>query len=150
MGRIYIAGSTSSVEKVRIIRDLVLKTGHIVTFDWTLTKEEGGEGEIRTTWQNEPGRAEELSSCERRAVERADVLIINIDKFIGGPGKWIEYGMAAARKIPIWIYHRGEYPEGRDSVFFYLPEVLAIDNEVDLEMYLEEMKEAEELEVARG
>lgn len=150
MGKIYIAGSTSSVEKVRTIRDLVLKTGHTVTFDWTLTKEEGGEGGIRLTWEDEPGRAEELSCAERRAVEQADVLIINIDKFIGGPGKWIEYGMAAARKIPIWIYHRSEYLEGHDSVFFYLPEVLAIDNEVDLEMYLEEMAESEGHEVARG
>lgn len=132
MAKFYIAGSTSSINEVRQIRDLVIANEHQVTFDWTLSSAEGGEGEIRTTWNEESQRAEALSCRERAAVEDADILILSITNFIGGPGRWIEYGMAAARKIPIWVVNRYLYPEGRDSVFFYLPEVVLIPGLPDL------------------
>lgn len=134
MSGFYIAGRLSAVPEVQKIRDLVRDHGHHVTFDWTVTEEEGGEGEMRSSWKDAPERARQLSLAERKGVELADFLILHLSARTGGVGCWVEYGMAAAMHKPLWIMQNELYP--RDSVFFYLPEVLMIKSTEMLKQYL--------------
>lgn len=113
--RVYVAGRTEDVERVRRVQQIVFDVGGEVTFDWT-----GPEGDIRKDWRGSSDRARELAQRERRAVLDANVLVLCGPDPHGGLGCFIETGMAMARGgIDIFVIE-----PVRESVFWYLPGVV--------------------------
>jgi hypothetical protein len=117
----YVAGRTSDRERVREVQQIVRDLGGEITFDWTTTKEEGGEGGIKMDWSQEPERARVLAHNEIQAVRDADVTIA-VYKNGTGLGKYIEIGvcLGAGRHLVLM----GEF---RESVFWYADNVHRIN-----------------------
>lgn len=112
--KVYVAGSTKEKGRVNQVQELCTARGWQITFDWTRSKEEGGEGDVRVFWDKEPERARELSLRERQAIREADVLILVWPEVTTGLGCHYEtaWGMDACAET--WIMGCP-----RDSVFFY-------------------------------
>ena len=130
--KIYVAGRTQEIERVRAVQKICIDAGHEITFDWT-----GPEGDIRTDWSMEAERARELSRRERRAVFVADVLVLCGPEPHGGLGCFIETGMAIGMRKPVIVIE-----PVRESVFWYLPGVKRIFGYSNL---IEPLNELEDL-----
>jgi hypothetical protein len=101
-----------------------------LTFDWTRTSEEGGQGHIRNDWRLHNREGCIHASAEREGVKEADVLILLLGPQLGGVGCFVEFGIAAGLNKEIWVVGRQDYE--RDSVFFCLPGVMHLNTERDL------------------
>lgn len=112
---VYVAGSTSDVERINYVQGLVRGAGWGITFDWT-----GAEGEIRTdgSWDTVPDKGAEIASREIDACRRADLTILLFPPKGGGLGCWIEMGATLAAGGEVWVVE-----PGRDSVFWQHPKV---------------------------
>jgi hypothetical protein len=109
---VYVAGRTHDIRRVRQVQNMCRSVGWNITFDWTTTKEEGGEGGIRRDWRDEPELAREIAVKEYHACRSADL----------GIWLWGEGALGAAFESA-WIMESGELwivECERDSIFFYL------------------------------
>ena len=115
MMRIYVAGSTRDVERVKGVQDAVRAFGHEITFDWT-----GAEGQIRTdgSWDIASEAGAQIAQREIAACVRADLTILLFPPQGGGLGCWIEMGATLAYGGEVWVVE-----PGRDSVFWQHPSV---------------------------
>lgn len=115
MRAVYVAGSTSDVERVNYVQEMVLNAGWGITFDWT-----GAEGEIRTdgSWDTASDKGAEIASREIDACRRADLTILLFPPNGGGLGCWIEMGATLSSGGEVWVVE-----PGRDSVFWQHPKV---------------------------
>ena len=113
--RVYVAGSTRDVERVKGVQDAVRAFGHEITFDWT-----GAEGEIRTdgSWDTVPETGARIAQREIEAAGNADLTVLLFPPSGGGLGCWIEMGATLARGGEVWVLE-----PGRDSVFWQHPNV---------------------------
>lgn len=123
--RVYVAGRTTEIDRVRSVQRMFTERGHTITFDWT-----GEEGEIRKGWRGtdaEP-RGNLLANLERGAVISADLVVLcwrdGDGQRAGMVGALIEVGMGLADATETWII-----APSRDSVFFCLPEVRVLDSD---------------------
>jgi nucleoside 2-deoxyribosyltransferase len=118
--RVYVAGRTGDIENVRLAQQICREAKCEITFDWT-----GDDGEIRSSWEAAPDRAQTLSERERKAVEDSDlVVLVWAVTDNGGPvGALLEVGMAMALKKRVIVVG-----PARESVFWYLPEVERVEN----------------------
>lgn len=116
--KIYVAGKTDDWERVRTVQNMLKKLGHEITFDWTEIVEKVGP-DTGLTADDEFRR--KCAESDRTGTDEADLLVMLC--YPGLCGTLIEFGMAAARRIPIIVI--GE-PE-RNSVFFALDHVIMAD-----------------------
>jgi hypothetical protein len=108
---VYVAGSTSDIERVRRAQRICVDVGWAVSFDWT-----GVEGEIRHDWSAESELATRHAKRELLAISKSDVLVLCVPESPHGLGCFIETGMAMMIGIDIVLV--GPI---RESVFWYLP-----------------------------
>lgn len=118
--RVYVAGSTKEVERVRRVLESARDLGWYITFDWT-----GVEGEIKTTgpWE----RGAEIAQNEIKACQDADLVILLAPKVSTGLGCWIEVGAALASDTEVWVVE-----PGKESVFWEHPFVTKVPTLADL------------------
>lgn len=113
--RVYVARSTSDVDRVRQVQDACRACGWQVTFDWT-----GPDGEIRTdgSWDAHPAKGAAIARNEIDACRTADLTILLHPPTGRGLGCWIEMGATLACGGHVWVVE----PQ-RDSVFWQHPNV---------------------------
>lgn len=128
--KFYVASQSRLKKRVQEVQDIVKFYGHEVTFDWTRTKEEGGEGIIRPNWRHYQEEGCAHSCRERDGVKEADVLILLLGESGFGPGSFIEFGIAAGTDTEIWVVGREDWD--RDSVFFCLPNVMHLHSDTEI------------------
>lgn len=112
---VYVAGSTSDVERVNLIQEACRARGWSITFDWT-----GPDGEIRTdgSWDQHAEKGARIASREIEACQDADRTILLCPSAQRGLGCWIEMGATLAAGGEVWLVE----PQ-RDSVFWQHPQV---------------------------
>jgi hypothetical protein len=113
--KVYVAGSTRDIERIKGVIDVVRAFGHEITFDWT-----GPEGEIRKdiSWDTAKETGARVSQREIEAAGSADLTILIFPSTGGGLGCWVEMGATLARGGEVWVVE----PK-RDSVFWQHPNV---------------------------
>lgn len=118
--KVYVAGSTKEIPRVKKVQDFVRGKGWNITFDWT-----GAAGEIKTErpWV----KGAEISTNEIRACQDADLTIVLCPVVSTGLGCWIELGATLASDKKVWIVE----PQ-KDSVFWEHPDVREFVSEADL------------------
>ena len=121
---VYVAGRTADTVWVRQIQEIVREHGGEITFDWT-----GSDGEIRSDWSDASERAAQLSSRELKAVLDADLTILCWNS--GALGALLETGIALAHGKDVIVLG-----EPRESVFWYLPNVVRAADEDELRSIL--------------
>jgi hypothetical protein len=113
--RVYVAGKTEDIPRVRNVQALVRHTGHTLTYDWTHDVEEHGAN-ISTSQRVR----EECALKDAKGVYACALLIA-----VGSPhymnGTLWECGMAAAWSIPTWLIDWELCPT--HSIFEALPNV---------------------------
>lgn len=97
--RVYVAGSSAQLERVRDAMDALIERGHTVTHDWAHLVEEVGEANPldatdheRITWARD----------DLRGVNSADVLWLLMPT-TEGFGAAVELGYALAHNIPVIV-----------------------------------------------
>lgn len=123
--KFYVASQARLKEEVQKIQSGLIAHGHTITFDWTRTADEGGEGILKIDWRGSPEEGTIHALRERAAVIDSDVLILLLGREGFGPGSFIEFGIAAGLGIETWVIGRRHWT--RDSVFFWLPNVMHFD-----------------------
>lgn len=122
--KVYVAGSTKEVERVKKTQDIIRKKGWTITFDWT-----GADGEIRTdgSWDENSPKGEDISLKEIKACKEADLIILLAPKVSSGLGCWIEVGAGLASGTKVWVVE-----PMKDSVFWQHPQVARIASDDEL------------------
>lgn len=127
--RIYVAGRTTELEKVREVQDGLRERGHRITHDWTRAAPEtalraGGVGAAYLAVPEADKRR--YAEDDLQGVRSADLVVAVAGQ--GWAGTYIEIGCALSRWIPVVILGTPE----RESVFWHLIRVQRIDNLSDL------------------
>lgn len=122
--KVYVAGRTNEVDRVRGVQAGLKSLGNTITFDWT-----GPEGAIKTDWSQDRPKAASLSAREQRAVVNADALVLlwSRKEKDYGVGCLLETGMALANHKLVVISGAT-----RESVFWYLPNVKRVAWDSDI------------------
>jgi nucleoside 2-deoxyribosyltransferase len=107
--KIYVAGATKEVERVRTVQGYVRTAGHEITFDWTA----GIEAQTVSEAAMFDEHARTLAWRCLDGVTDADVIVLCAPKFQPTRGAWVEFGYAVAQKRGIVVL--GE--AGRQSIF---------------------------------
>lgn len=105
---IYVSAKYEEAPRARAIMQELRHRGHTITCDWT-------EHSLTSTRQAQ-------AEFDKAGVMAAEAFVLLQEKHYVTDypvGHAVEFGMALARGIPVYIL--GE--EGRESVFFYLPGV---------------------------
>jgi len=124
MKKFYVAAPGAIIEEAHSVIQMIHGTGHLVTFDWTWMKEDGGEGEMRDSWRDDRKGGEVHAEKERQAIKRCDIVALLLpgpSNASRGRGCYIEVGMGLAYGKEVWVVGMERFPF--DSVFFSLPEV---------------------------
>jgi len=103
--KFYIATGFRNVDAHHRVRDVLVKDGHEITYDWTLAGE-----------TNDPLVYSNISECEIQGVKDADFLVVLL------PGKFgthAELGAALALDKPVILCGYMEY----DCIFYHHPNV---------------------------
>lgn len=118
--KVYVAGSTKEVDRVKKVQEVVRNKGWDITFDWT-----GAEGEIKTKrpWV----KGAQIARNEIQACQDADLTILLCPVVSTGLGCWIELGATLASGHEVWIVE----PQ-KDSVFWEHPDVREFIEESEL------------------
>lgn len=85
--RIYVATKFEERERAREVMFALVAAGHSITYDWT-TNEEFSVAQ---------------AARDRQGVMDADALVFIAEKDLAYRGAWVEFGIAVARNIPIYI-----------------------------------------------
>jgi hypothetical protein len=110
--KVYVAGSTKEIERVRDMQKSVRDKGWDIILDWTkwIEGETGIEGPLE--------RGSEIAIREISACQNADLTILLCPIVSSGLGCWIEVGAALASGNEVWIIE-----PRKDSVFWNHPAV---------------------------
>lgn len=122
--KIYVAGKTQDVEKVRTIMRIVKRLGHEITHDWTVKLDQAMLDRQRVE-MTETGRElqeREMAIADREGVRDADVLLI-VSSEHALVGALIEAGMALGLGKQV-IMVKAPMESFPSSVFWHLPEIL--------------------------
>lgn len=103
--KIYIATMIERAVDHNVVRDVLVRAGHRITYDWTLHGSVRNEGVERIT---------QVANAELQGVKDADVVIALLP---GGRGTHAEIGAALALDKPV-ILHATQ----RNAAFFDLGE----------------------------
>lgn len=101
--KIYVATKWEERFYARQVMDALVAAGHTITYDWT-----HGEQISR-----------EQAELDKRGVMTADALVVIAERDLAYKGTYVEFGIAVARGIPIYI--EGNAIDG--CIFTKLPEV---------------------------
>ncbi|MEC1177186.1 group-specific protein [Metasolibacillus meyeri] len=107
----YIASSFQNIDVVRYVRDqLIIKDFHH-TYDWTQNSRAANLEELQR-----------IGNAEKQAVQLADFLVVLLP---AGKGSHIEFGIALANDIKIYLYSPNEdiYDMDFTSTFYHLDNV---------------------------
>lgn len=112
--KFYIASSFQNIEDVRYVRDQLIAKGFQHTYDWTQNSRAANLEELQR-----------IGNAEKEAVQHADFLIILLP---AGKGSHIEFGLASANDITIYLYSPNEdvYDMNFTSTFYHLDNVRII------------------------
>lgn len=132
--KVYVAGSTRDLDRVRSVQNLARSLNHEITFDWT-----GSEGEIRIdgSWDVAHETGSRVAQTEIAACLSADLTILLFPPNGGGLGCWIEMGASLASGSQVWVVS-----PGRDSVFWQHPLVSRFSTLEDLSHMLTEVSKS--------
>lgn len=97
--KIYVAGATKEVERVRTVQGYCRTAGHEITFDWT----DGLEAQTVAEVDMFDEHARTLAWRCLDGVLDADVVVFCVPKFQPTRGAWVEFGYAVAKKRGIVI-----------------------------------------------
>jgi nucleoside 2-deoxyribosyltransferase len=119
--RIYVAGRTNDIKRVREMQDLCRKAGHEITEDWT---QNVNAQAIRAEDDGVtlPSEFKRYAMNDVRGVRSADMIVVMCGPALLGTA--IEIGIAIEREIPVVLVGETD----RDSVFFYLPNVVRFES----------------------
>jgi hypothetical protein len=114
--RVYVAGRTTDLDRVRNAQRLFESAGHEITCDWTMQVD---------YFTSNPDQLDDINkracaSGDLEGVLSADLVCVMMNG--GMCGSYIEIGAALAAGKNVWLVGKPE----RDSVFFYLPGVYFI------------------------
>lgn len=128
--KIYVAGKTQDVEKVRTIMRIVKRLGHEITHDWTVKLDQvmlqRGRRDLAPETMEQQER--EMAIADREGVRDADVLLV-VSSEHALVGTLIEAGMALGLGKQV-ILVKAPMESFPASVFWHLPEtLLATTNE---------------------
>lgn len=112
--KFYIASSFQNIEDVRYVKDQLIAKGFQHTYDWTQNSRAANLEELQR-----------IGNAEKEAVQHADFLIILLP---AGKGSHIEFGLALANDITIYLYSPNEdvYDMNFTSTFYHLDNVRII------------------------
>ena len=99
--KLYVAGKWEEAERVREVMWALVDAGHTITFDWT-RNEQMSEAAAESDWDG---------------VMKADALVLVVEKDLPYKGAMAEFGMAVARRIPIYVI--GSHNDS--NIFMRLP-----------------------------
>lgn len=137
MLRVYVAGRTNDIHRIRQIQYICRQVGWTITYDWT----ENVEAQLARP-EKDPELLAEYAANDIQGVWNADLVIVMCSPALLGTA--IEMGAAIILGRRVWLV--GE-PE-RDSVFFYLPNFERIKDELTL--FDRITAEARKLEIGRA
>lgn len=109
--KFYIASSFQNIEDVRYVRDQLTAKGLQHTYDWTQNSRAANLEELQR-----------IGNAEKEAVQLADFLVVLLP---AGKGSHIEFGLALANEITIYLYSPNEdvYDMNFTSTFYHLDNV---------------------------
>lgn len=109
--KFYIASSFQNIEDVRYVRDQLTAKGFQHTYDWTQNSRAANLEELQC-----------IGNAEKEAVQLADFLVVLL---LAGKGSHIEFGLALANEITIYLYSPNEdvYNMNFTSTFYHLDNV---------------------------
>lgn len=102
--QLYVAGKFEDTERVRDVQDELVAVGHTISFDWT--RDEDGFTSVQAT-------------RDMMGVMTADALVFVAEEPLAYKGAYVEFGIALARGIPIYVLGNGI----DDCLFMTLPQV---------------------------
>ena len=117
MADLYVAGSWSDRDRVREVMLALICQGHTITYDWT-------QVEQSSTIQ---------AQHDKRGVERADALVLVMEKEYIYRGAWVEMGIAVGLGIPVFVFGQANREW---CLFFQLPGVYYVERLSDVGAYL--------------
>lgn len=126
---VYVAGKFEHKAAVRAIQASVQDRGHTITHDWTQEDLGSRTGLAAHSYLRECAKA------DVEGVINADVIILLNNP--NGFGLMVELGVAIAKNIPVIVVA----PELRDTPFFHLPLVIAVDTPSEALKILDRMAE---------
>lgn len=112
--KFYIATGINNAYTHNIVRDLLIKEGHEITYDWTL------HGAVISKGLE---RCKEVCLLEIEGVYTADVVIVI---WPGGRGAHVELGIAIASKKQIHLVSCDPQilvPSPESSIFYFHPRI---------------------------
>lgn len=116
MSRIYLATGLQNQDNYRAAREVIMKAGHEITYDWTLGFTERFDRTVQYL--------EDTSKEEVKGVLSADLVVAMLP---GGRGTHAELGMAIAKEIPVIFYSPKSalmMPTIETCAFYWHPGVL--------------------------
>jgi hypothetical protein len=117
MAKFYIATQIDRSKEHNIVRDLLIKEGHIITYDWTV------HGSVR---RSSIERLTGVAHNMMQAVRDADFVVVLLP---GGKGTHTEFGAALALGKKIFVHCEDEevfLPTEKTSAFYHHPLVTKI------------------------
>ena len=97
--KVYVAGATKEVERVRTVQGYCRTAGHEITFDWT----DGLEAQTVAEADMFDEHARTLAWRCLDGVNDADVVVLCVPAWQPTRGAWVELGYAVAKKRGIVI-----------------------------------------------
>jgi nucleoside 2-deoxyribosyltransferase len=120
LARVYVAGATREVGRVRAVQGYVRSAGYAVTYDWT----EGLEAQTVAECDMPDEQARAIAWRCLDGVADADVIVLCAPKYVPTRGAWAELGYAVALKRGIVVLGEGN----RVSIFTRLGHVFLRDD----------------------
>lgn len=90
--KFYIATSLSRVAAHHVVRDVLIKSGHEISYDWTL------HGNVKSVSKE---RLQEVAELELLGISEADFVVVLLP---GGNGTHLELGFSIARAKKIFLH----------------------------------------------
>ncbi|WP_026908430.1 nucleoside 2-deoxyribosyltransferase [Paucisalibacillus globulus] len=115
--KFYIASGLDNKEKVQLVRDKLLESGHTHTYDWTKNNRASTEEELR-----------KIGTDERNAVLESDVVIVLLP---GGKGTHTELGMAIGLEKEIYLFSSDKLDPTTATTFYYVDGINHYDGDID-------------------
>lgn len=121
--RVYVAGSSHEIDRVRRAMAMVHGLGAKITFDWTLDVGQWGSNPLTETTEKRAAFAQR----DLDAIDEADVVWLLAPLTHPSRGACAEFGYAIAKKKPVVI--TGPESARRATIFFDLADVQHDDDE---------------------
>ncbi len=114
----YIATSLERASTHNIIRDALIKLGHVITYDWTI------HGSVKNVSVN---KLKEVGNLMLKGVKDADFVVVLLP---GGKGTHTELGASLAYNKPVFLHASDAkfLQLGEDTcAFYHLKEIISMN-----------------------